>query len=126
VIRANQRVTLALHAVPCDETLVATLTYLLAQLATLEITIARLYLDRGFYNVPIIPWLQALDIPLAIVNHDLGPGFCESNCDRLANALTTTSDEEHFSIESHAKPPVGGNNQLLRSTEYTEQSGMSV
>ncbi|MEM7066765.1 MAG: transposase [Cyanobacteria bacterium P01_B01_bin.77] len=63
VIRANQRVTLALHAVPCYETLVATLTYLLAQVATLQVRIARVYLDRGFYSVPIIRWLQALDIP---------------------------------------------------------------
>lgn len=63
VIRANQRVTLALHAVPCYETLVATVTYLLAQLATIKVKISRLYLDRGFYSVPIIRWLQALDIP---------------------------------------------------------------
>ncbi|MEM7769240.1 MAG: transposase [Cyanobacteria bacterium P01_A01_bin.37] len=63
VIRAHQRVTLALHAVPCYETLVATLTYLLAQLTALQIRLDRLYLDRGFYSVPIIRWLQALDIP---------------------------------------------------------------
>ncbi len=63
VIRAHQRVTLALHAVSCVETLVATLTYLLDQLATLKVQIARVYLDRGFYSVPIIRWLQTLDIP---------------------------------------------------------------
>ncbi|MEM8612719.1 MAG: transposase [Cyanobacteria bacterium P01_H01_bin.105] len=41
----------------------ATVTYLLAQLATIPVKISRLYLDRGFYSVPIIRWLQALDIP---------------------------------------------------------------
>ena len=63
VIRTHQRVTLALHAVPCNETLVATVTYLLAQLATLKVQLERLYLDRGFYSVPMIRWLQTLDIP---------------------------------------------------------------
>lgn len=63
VIRRHQRVTLALHAIPRGETMVATLTLLLARLAALRVKIKRLYLDRGFYSVPVIRWLQALRIP---------------------------------------------------------------
>lgn len=62
-IRAHQRVTLAIHAIRRGETLVATLTYLLAQLTPLRIKIERRYLDRGFYCVPVIRWLKALSIP---------------------------------------------------------------
>jgi hypothetical protein len=53
----NKRVTLAIHAVPCTETLVATLTYLLAIIHPLRMSIKLLCLDRGFYSVPIIRWL---------------------------------------------------------------------
>ncbi|MDX1398241.1 MAG: transposase, partial [Oceanospirillum sp.] len=63
VIRCHRRVTLALHAIPCGETLVATLTILLARLSSLQVKVKRLYLDRGFYSVPVIRWLQALRIP---------------------------------------------------------------
>ena len=63
VIRHHQRVTLALHAIPCGETMVATVTILLARLTALRVKIQRLYLDRGFYSVPVIRWLQALRIP---------------------------------------------------------------
>ncbi|MEM6518666.1 MAG: hypothetical protein AAF722_04950 [Cyanobacteria bacterium P01_C01_bin.70] len=48
VIRAQQRVTLAVHAVPQGETLVATLTYLLSAIEPLRVKVKRLYLDRGF------------------------------------------------------------------------------
>ena len=64
VIRAHQRVTLALHAIVRGETMVATITYLLAKLSAIRVKIKRLYLDRGFYSVPVIRWLQALRIPL--------------------------------------------------------------
>ena len=64
VIRAHHRVTLAIHALPRGEMMVATLTYLLAQLRGLRVRIQRLYLDRGFYSVPVIRWLQALRIPV--------------------------------------------------------------
>jgi putative transposase len=57
-------VTLALHALRRDETLVCVITRLLDQIAKLHISIKRLYLDRGFYCVPVIRWLQACDIPL--------------------------------------------------------------
>jgi putative transposase len=42
---------------------VATVTILVARLTTLRVKIKRLYLDRGFYSVPVISWLQALRIP---------------------------------------------------------------
>jgi len=45
------------------DTSVAIITYLLAELATLKIRVKKLYLDRGFFSVPVIRWLQALDIP---------------------------------------------------------------
>ena len=63
VIRAHQHVTLALHAMIRGETMVATITYLLAQLSAIRVKIKRLYLDRGFYSVPVIRWLKALNIP---------------------------------------------------------------
>ncbi len=59
-------VTLAIHAIPRGETLVATLTYLLAQLTPLRVKMKRLYLDRGFYSVPVIRWLKALDLPFVM------------------------------------------------------------
>jgi putative transposase len=64
VISRGKRVTLALHAVRREETLVCVITRLLDQIARLHISIKRLYLDRGFYCVPVIRWLQACDIPL--------------------------------------------------------------
>ena len=42
----------------------AIITYLLAELKSLKINVKKLYLDRGFFNTPVIRWLQALDIPL--------------------------------------------------------------
>lgn len=63
VISRGKRVTLALHAVRRDETLVCVITRLLDQMARLRISAKRLYLDRSFYCVPVIRWLQACDIP---------------------------------------------------------------
>lgn len=63
VIARGKRITLALHAVRRDESMVAVLTHLFDRLATLDVGIKRLYLDRGFYSVPVIRWLQACDIP---------------------------------------------------------------
>jgi Transposase DDE domain len=63
VICRNKRVTLAIHAVHRQETLVATVSYLLAQLYHLRVRVRCLYLDRGFYSVPIIRWLKALYLP---------------------------------------------------------------
>jgi putative transposase len=63
VICRNKRVTLGIHAVPQQETLVATITYLLAMLSPRRIRVKRLFLDRGFYSVPVIRWLKALNFP---------------------------------------------------------------
>ena len=63
VICKGKRVTVAIHAVRREETKVSILTHLLDQLADLHLTIQRLYLDRGFFCVPVIRWLQACDIP---------------------------------------------------------------
>ncbi|MCC5670375.1 hypothetical protein LC653_42980 [Nostoc sp. CHAB 5784] len=41
----------------------AVITYLLALIEPLNLRIERLYLDREFFCVPVIRWLQALDIP---------------------------------------------------------------
>lgn len=63
VITKNKRVTLAVRGVRQHDTSVAIITYLLAELDSLKINVKRLYLDRGFFNAPVIRWLQALDIP---------------------------------------------------------------
>lgn len=63
VITNNKRVTLAIRGVRRFDTSVAIITYLLAELNFLKIDVKKLYLDRGFFNTPVIRWLQALDIP---------------------------------------------------------------
>lgn len=63
VIKKNQRVTLAIKAVRQQDTLVAVITYLLALIKPNTFKIERLLLDREFFCVPVIRWLQALDIP---------------------------------------------------------------
>lgn len=63
VIKKNQRVTLAIKAVRKQDTKVAIITYLLALIEPLTLKIERLLLDREFFCVPVIRWLQALDIP---------------------------------------------------------------
>jgi putative transposase len=42
---------------------VAIITYLLALIEPIKLKIERLYLDREFFCVPVIRWLQALDVP---------------------------------------------------------------
>lgn len=63
VISKNKRVTLAIRGIRRLDTSVAIITYLLAELDSLKINVKKLYLDRGFFNTPVIRWLQALDIP---------------------------------------------------------------
>jgi hypothetical protein len=63
VINKNKRVTLAVRGVRRLDTSGAIITYLLAELESLKINVKKLYLDRGFFNTPVIRWLQALDIP---------------------------------------------------------------
>jgi IS4 transposase len=58
----GKRVTLAIRGVRCWDTNVAIITYLLAELSDLKIDVKKLYMDRGFFSVPVIRWLQALNI----------------------------------------------------------------
>jgi putative transposase len=66
VIKKGKRVTLAIRGVRWLDTKVALLTYLLAELSSLEIKVKKLYLDREFFCVSVIRWLQALNIPLIL------------------------------------------------------------
>jgi len=66
VIRKGKRVTVALVSVRPDDTYVAVITRLLDKIASLNIKIKCLYADKGFFNVPVIRWLRALDIPFVI------------------------------------------------------------
>lgn len=63
VIKKGKRVTLAIKAIRCQDTKVAIITYLLALIEPLNFKIKHLYLDREFFCVPVIRWLQALNIP---------------------------------------------------------------
>ena len=63
-ITKGKRVTLAIRGVRWQDTKVAILTYLLAELSSLKIKVKRLYLDREFFSITVIRWLQALGIPL--------------------------------------------------------------
>ena len=85
VIRAHQRVTLAVHAVPTGETLVRTITYLLAAIEPLRVKVKRLYVDRGFFCVPVIRWLMALNLPFlmpAVIRGKTGGtrALCSGSC----------------------------------------------
>lgn len=63
VILKNKRVTLAVIGVKKNYTSVATISYLLSKVNSLNLKIKSLYLDRGFYSGSVIRWLKALDIP---------------------------------------------------------------
>ncbi|MCP4156605.1 MAG: transposase [bacterium] len=58
--------TVALVSVRPDDTYVAVITRLLDKIASLNIKIKCLYADKGFFNVPVIRQLKALDIPFVI------------------------------------------------------------
>jgi hypothetical protein len=64
VIRKHKRVTLALTAVRRDDLMVGIITRLLDRTTRLGVGIRCLYLDRGFFSVPVIRWLQARDVPV--------------------------------------------------------------
>lgn len=66
VIRKNKRVTIAIIAVRNDETDVSVITRLLDKISDLNLRIKCLYIDRGFFSVPVIRWLKALGIPFAM------------------------------------------------------------
>jgi putative transposase len=63
VIKKGKRVTLAIRAIRRKETKVCILTHLLSELSSLNIRVEKLYLDREFFSIAIIRWLQTLDIP---------------------------------------------------------------
>jgi hypothetical protein len=63
VIRKGKRVTIALTPVRRDDVMVGVITRLLDRVNRLGISLKRLYLDRGFFSVPVIRWLQACDVP---------------------------------------------------------------
>jgi putative transposase len=66
VIKKGKRVTLAIRGVRWLDTKVALITYLLAELSILNIGVKKLYLDREFFSIAVIRWLQALNIPLIL------------------------------------------------------------
>jgi putative transposase len=66
VLAKGKCVTMALHAVRWDETLVSVITHLLDPVAAVGLQIKRLYLDRGFFSIPVIRWLQACDLALVM------------------------------------------------------------
>lgn len=66
MIKKGKRVTLAIRGVRWLDTKVALLTYLLAELSGLEIKVKKLYLDKEFFCISVIRWLQALNIPLIL------------------------------------------------------------
>ncbi|MDJ0738019.1 MAG: hypothetical protein QNJ47_28860 [Nostocaceae cyanobacterium] len=59
LLAIRERVTLAFRGVRRLDSSVAIITYLLAELELLKINVKKLYLDRGFFNTPVIRWLQA-------------------------------------------------------------------
>lgn len=66
IIKKGKRVTLAIKAIRRQDTKVAIITYLLALIEPINLKIKRLYLDREFFSVPVIRWLQALNIPFVM------------------------------------------------------------
>jgi len=58
IIYKNKRVTVALTVVRAEDDTLTVLQRLLARLQSLDIRCQRLYLDRGFYSVAIIRFLQ--------------------------------------------------------------------
>ncbi len=64
VIQKSKRVTIALTAVRRDDLMVGIITRLLDRAVRFGLRIKRLYLDRGFFSVPVIRWLKALGVPV--------------------------------------------------------------
>ena len=66
VIQKNQRYTLALVAVRRSEGMVGVLRRLWAYWLRLSLRLRCLYLDRGFYSVAVLHWLQERDLPFVM------------------------------------------------------------
>jgi hypothetical protein len=63
IVQSGQRYTIALTWVRRHETTVKVLGRLLAQIRTIGLKIKRLLLDRAFFNVPVVEFLQAEQMP---------------------------------------------------------------
>lgn len=63
IVRYGQRYTLALTWVRRHETMVVALRRLLAQIRQIGLRIRYLLLDRAFFNLPVIEWLQQEQLP---------------------------------------------------------------
>ncbi len=104
VIKKNKRVTLAIKAVRKQDTLVAIITYLLALIEPLHLRIERLYLDREFFCVPVICWLQALGISFempAIVRGKYGGTRQLIRGRRSYKTTYTLSSDRYGSVTFH-------------------------
>ncbi len=66
VIKKGKRVTLAITVVRRDDTDVFIITRLLDKISALNFKVKCLYIDRGFFSVPVIRWLKALGIPFEL------------------------------------------------------------
>jgi len=66
VMRRNKRVTLAVTPVRRDDLMVGIITRLLDRATRFGVRIKHLYLDRGFFSVPVIRWLKALGVPVVM------------------------------------------------------------
>jgi putative transposase len=101
VIRAHRRVTLAIHAVQRGETMVAIITRLLDAMNPLAVKVERLYLDRGFYSVPVIRWVMALKLPFimpAIIRGKTGGTRALCNGRRSYQTPYTLSSTDYGSV----------------------------
>jgi len=63
IVQSGQRYTIALTWVRRHETTVKVLGRLLAQIRKIGLKIKRLLLDRAFFNVPVVEFLQAEQMP---------------------------------------------------------------
>jgi hypothetical protein len=63
IVNRGERYTLALTWVRRDESTVAALARLDAQIQRLNLKIKCLLLDRAFFNVPVVEWLQSRQLP---------------------------------------------------------------
>jgi putative transposase len=81
--------------------MVAMITRLLDAMDTLRVKVERLYLDRGFYSVPVIRWLMALKLPFimpAIIRGKTGGTRALCNGRRSSQTPYTLSSTTHGSV----------------------------
>jgi putative transposase len=92
ILTKGKRITLAIRGVRCLDTNVAIITYLLAELDTLKVNIKTLYLDRGFFSISVIRWLQASDILFVMpaIRRGKQGGINQFLCGRSSYKTTST------------------------------------